>query len=393
MMQFSPEMRLLLTAVVWRVESKVDVKSPPINSDAFDEDILFRLARKHNLLPWLWHYTNHFSLGSAEFRKSTAKALRQDEIASHLQTMEVILISSALTESKVPHLVFKGVSVKSLFYRDFVSTRYSDDIDILIAPADLSLASGVLEQHHYQLRDQCDIVKVKVFVERHSAWYRWRDLGFQKSKQGKEKIDLHWRIADEFTFPASVEYLLAKGQTLLLDGQNVPCLPFSLLFVYVCVHGYIDYFFRLRYLVDIYTAMQQPEFDLNEIRDIAISFGVVDKVDASIATAKAFFPQGEVVGRLEVAASQCHPFTQLVHRRYIESNGLPMRSHPHKALWTVKDKIRHLNNQIKFRSTKTSWFAPLKARCKYNEEMVSSWPEHISPWMWYPVALLKRLLK
>ncbi|MBL4672820.1 MAG: nucleotidyltransferase family protein, partial [Arenicella sp.] len=199
----------------------------------------------------------------------------------------------------------------------------------------------------------------------------------------KQQLDLHWQIADLFTFPVDAEQLIEQQKLICVQGESLAALPFVMLFVYVCVHGHTDYFFRLRYLVDVYAAMHQSEFNKVEVLEIAKNLGVEQKVIDSIATAKLFF-DGEQT-RNEYAV--------FVLKRFVDSNGFPERSHPNHKQWTRLDRRQYLLKQIEYRSANSRWYEPIVARCKYNESMIDSWPEHIPPWIWYPVALVKRLLK
>ena len=178
---------------------------------------------------------------------------------------------------------------------------------------------------------------------------------------------------------------------LSVSSKKRPTLPFAISSVYVCVHGYIDYFFRLRYLVDVYAAMQQPEFDLDEVMNIAQIWGVSSKVIESMETANYFFSEKHKVNGEHVNISSA--YAKCVYQRYIDSNGLPGRSHPNRGGWTALDKREHLKNQIKFRSSRVRFFSPIIARCKYNRDMVAQWPPTVSILLWYPFALLKRLFK
>lgn len=379
MVPFEPELQLLLHSIRWQVEK------PEISYSlgTFDEELALKLCVGHKLTPWLWLYVRKFSIGSDRFRNNIASELRKEEVKNKLQTRELSRVSTLFAEHEIVHVAFKGFSVEALFYKDFVECRYSDDIDFLIDSDDLELAHRVLMSSEYGLREDLNIKRISRFIQKHERWYRWRDVGYQKLGKGREKIDLHWRIADDFTFPAETKTLLAMCEPLELGTQNIPCLPFAMLFVYVCVHGYSDYFFRLRYMVDVYTAMQQAEFDLVEITELAESLGVNEKVQSSIATVNRFFLTEEGNDK----------FTETVVKRYIDASGLPARSHPNNAEWTAKDRWQHLRNQTRFRSKHSSWFAPLLARCKYNTKMVSQWPESVSPKLWYLVAITQRWLK
>lgn len=384
MSQVSPELQILLDSVRWQIEQH----SEAYNAVVLDESLLFNLAVRHNLLPWFLPYAKAFSIGSEVLIARVVSHLLKAGIQHQLQTVELLKLSALLNENGVRHAILKGVTIEKLFYKGFVESRYSDDIDILIEPSSLRLVSEKFLDANYQQRELYDLDKLASFIEKHEHWFRWRDVGFRKKTMGKECIDLHWRIADSFTIPVKTKALLANVESILVNGEQVACLPFNSLFIYVCVHGYLDYFFRLRYLVDVYTAMEQPEFDLKEVLEVAEQWGVKDKVLASIATAERFFSVSHECGKFEAGRD----YSDLVYQRFIKANGVPKRSHPNNAEWTAKDKRHHLLNQIRFRSDKSWFLAPLVARCKYNYEMVEHWPVKVSALLWFPMAWLMRLL-
>lgn len=387
MSQMSPEIQILLDSVRWRI----DHCSVPFEIISFDESVLFTLAARHNLLPWFLPYAKAFSIGSEALIERVVAHLLVAGMRHQLQTLELLKLSSLLNEKGVQHAILKGVTIEKQFYKGFVDSRYSDDIDILIEPRSVRLVSETFMAAGYQQREPRDIGKFASFIERYEHWFRWRDIGFRKKTMGMEHIDLHWRIADSFTIPVKTRVLLAKVESVSVNGEQVASLPFTLLFIYVCVHGYLDYFFRLRYLVDVYTAMQQPEFDLKEVLEAAEKWGVKDKVLESIATAERFFSvprDAQISGQTDAEQR----YSELVYQRFVKANGFPKRSHPNHGEWTAKDKWRHLRNQIKFRSDRSWVLAPLLARCKYNDEMVAGWSPKRSALIWFPVAWFKRLL-
>ncbi len=386
MLKMPPEIQILLNSVRWRI----DQHSASYVAVSFDESVLFDLAARHDLLPWLLPYAKTFSIGSEAFIERVVLYLLKAGIKHQLQTIELLKLSSLLNKNGVTHAIIKGVTIEKLFYKGFVESRYSDDIDILIEPCSLKLACEAFIGAGYQQREPYDMDKLAGFIEKYEHWFRWRDVGFRKKTMGMEYIDLHWRIADSFTIPVKTRALLDNLQPVSVNGEQVASLPFTVLFVYVCVHGYLDYFFRLRYLVDVYTAMQQQEFDLIDVLKIAEEWGVKDKVLVSIETAERFFSVSHserINGQFDAGQN----YSEFVYQRFVKANGLPKRSHPNHSKWTAKDKRIHLQNQIKFRSDRSWILAPLIARCKYNHEMVADWRSKRSALIWFPVAWFKRL--
>jgi len=377
---FSPPLELILDSV----RNPKSVKKRPYFPNNFDEITALKLARFHRLLPWLWRFVKRHSIGSTYFHDQIAALMRKEKISAQLRDIELSMISQQFIDKDIAHIVFKGASIEKLFYRDFLQDRHSDDIDLLIHATDLSDAYKVLVSKGYRCRKSSNLDKLSLFLTKHQNLYRWRDVGFEKKRATREKIDLHWRIADSFTLPVNTSELLEKHSVMRIGDNRVPCMPFNELFVYVCVHGYLDYFFRLRYLLDIHCAMQQSMYNDSEIVDLATKWGVLDIVNNSIATCRHFFDKKDVVE---------NNYSNYVMTRYEKFGGFPMRSHPNRGKWSAKDKRRYLRNQIRFRSDKSFWYSPILARCKYNDNMVESLPKGVSPYIWYPFALFKRALK
>jgi len=387
--QFSIELQLLLKGVHWQLNKSIEGSYldgvANLESLTFDESLLFKLAVWHNLLPWFFPFAKALSIGSKELRSKMVKQLLKDGINNQLQTLELVKISSLLSQKKIQHVILKGATIQNRFYSGFVDSRSSDDIDILIKGDELTLATQVLGSVGYKSKELVNISKLTSFIEKYESWYRWRDIGFQKESLANDSVDLHWRLADPFTIPVETEELLTQASSLIINDEVIPSLSFAALFVHVCVHGYIDYFFRLRYLVDVYSAMNQTEFNLEDALSVAEKWGVTDKVLASIATAHYFFEPHSM--------SNVHPYAKFVSQRFIDAQGKPIRSHQNHAKWSAKDKRQHLINQIKFRSKKSSFFAPIVARMKYNKAMVEQWPLKMSAAAWYPIAFLRRLIQ
>lgn len=404
--ELSDNLQFLLQAVRWRVESRANLTAPLCNQNlgiedyscetneakitelvefSFeDEEGILKLAGYHNLLPWLWFYLDEYSVGSEQMRQKLAEMMRFESLKNQSLTKETLELSRELSKKKVKHLILKGLSVQALFYRGFVTQRYCDDIDLLIAPQDLRSSYSAFTARGYVLREDQDIEKLADFLEHNSGWYRWRDIGWQKTKKGRERLDLHWRIADSFTLPIATNDLLNASANVTINDQYIPCLSFNTLFVYVCVHGQADHFFRLRYLVDIYCAMQQPSFDLEKVNSLAEEWGVLENVEQSIGLVNRFFIR---------KTSDNDSYSDFVIKRYNKSNSFPERGHAGKNSWRASDRIEYLLKQIRRRSRKRSWLSPIIARCKYNQTMLEHWPRGGSALFWYPIALFNRLLK
>lgn len=393
--QFTPQLQTLVNAVNWRIASTTS------NTKACDAIIqlqkslevnaieLLKLAKFHGVVAWLKPYNDCISIGSDELSKEISRHYKIDFFNCQMQLKNAEHLSRLFTENQIDHLVFKGPSTLKKFYKGFVDIRPSDDLDVLVSPKDTHRAAVLLGEGKYRARQGVDANKVSRFVVNNSDWYRWRDIGFINASLHNHKLDLHWYVADRFTLPSNTNYLLANSSSFELFDQEIPCLEFSFFFIYTCVHGGSDYFFRLRYLVDVYTAMQQPEFNLSDIKAMAEDYGVAKKVTDAIELALLLFNESRA-GQFNDNELP-NDFIRYAIKAYAEQT--LSRAHPNKALWTKSDKRKHLFSQIKNRSTRSYFLAPLVARLKYTVEMVEALPcPQNSGLKEYPCALLRRVL-
>ena len=353
---------------------------PSAQSSALGHDLdmnkLFNLARFHNLVPWLNQYCEISGSFDQNFTEAVAALNKIERFQNNLQYAVLAQISEELSRQNIDYAVLKGASIDHLFYRNFDTSRYADDIDILVDSTSLPRVCEVLTKLGFRPRECENIDALADFIAHHHELARIRDIGFNRRQATKDKIDLHWKVADYFTLPMSVDDVLSSGHSIDIEGVEVSCMAFNHLFVHVCVHGYIDYFFKLRYLVDVFYAMQQDQFCLKDILELAESLGVRKHVENSIEAANVVFlgdtPQSNYVKNML--------------SRIRQKNGFSVRSHPNKGTWSTKDRWDYFFHQLKFRSRKASLFSPLLARFKYDQRMIGTLPKNIAPILWLPLA-------
>jgi len=329
---------------------------------------LIQLAHYHGAVPWLAESLKMFDFQTNSELSQHIEEIRTQNKVLHFQNQLQLNtaneISDALKQESIDHLSFKGIAVLKQFYNGFIASRTADDLDLLINVEDLPKATSILINKGYLSREAINVKRVTNFIALNNKSYRWRDLGFIKDKAPKHKIDLHWLIADTFSFPTNTSELIKNGIPLE-GGSNSRTLPFNLHFVYLCVHGYSDYFFRLRNLIDLYVAMYQPEFEHDKVMSYAKQYGVSQQVTESIQLVNTFFKQQP--------ASYSSKFEAQVLHNYSKHKGWTTRAHPNKGNWTNKDKRQHLLRQIKHRSRNSFWFSPILARSKFDLNDANEW--------------------
>lgn len=62
------------------------------------------------------------------------------------------------------------------------------------------------------------------------------------------------------------------------------------------------------------------------------------------------------------ANDRSRSYSRSMLSRYIEHSGMPPRSHKGNANWSLFDKMSYIFTQIKTRSEKAKWYAPIQNR-------------------------------
>jgi len=344
--------------------------------------LLIRLANHHGLIPCLATYLNSTELPSntfeADFLRRVQSLAKVQQFNSERQARIAAELSQRLKQSSVSHIVFKGPALMQQIYPDFIKSRKSDDLDILVAPELLSKALNVLENADYAANSDVDAHKIAQFVTKYPKCYRGRDIGLCNNTELDHYIDLHWNIADDFSFTADTSELLSSKVMLDTHYGALPTLPLHQHFVYLCAHGYSDYFFRLQYLVEVYLATKHTEFDKNQALKLAEDHGVLNQVTQAMELALWLFAPSNKTIKLNHSLNHgsnndLNNYGESIIRRLIDTKGFTPRIHPNRGVWTRTDKNQHLIRQIKNRSSKSSWFSPIIARTKITPEQLSHW--------------------
>jgi len=336
-----------------------------------DQHLLLKLALHHGLVAWLDIGSYFKTLYGADFDVTFSKEIESwvniQRFNYERQSQKAADLSHHLRQNDVTHLFFKGAALMHQSYPNFIKSRLSDDLDMLVACESVGAALQTMQELNYFLTNaEVNSEKVTQFVESYPQWYRGRDLSLKTESGFTHYVDLHWKLADEFSFFSDTNTLLSNAVTITTHHGDLPSLPFHHHFVYLCAHGHADYFFRLRSLVDIFVMMNHLDFKLNEAMKIAEDHGVLKQLTRAISVSKWCFDHNNEDMLMD---SYCKE----VVARLKNYNGFTPRIHPNSGNWTSRDKRNHLFRQIKNRSSRAYWFKPLIARSKVTEKELNSW--------------------
>jgi aryl carrier-like protein len=157
---------------------------------------------------------------------------------------ETVRLSNLFAANDLPVVFFKGVSLGMLAYGD-IGLRHSKDIDVFVSPDSVLAAAALLRRAGY------DSYNPPATFSDHQLrmWLlRSKELKFNNYEAGFQ-VELHVRLFDNpMLMPAGLDSLRLVPITATIGlrtfGEEDT-------FAYLCAHGAIHRWFRLKWLADI----------------------------------------------------------------------------------------------------------------------------------------------
>ncbi len=127
-----------------------------------------------------------------------------------------------------------------------LALKHARDIDLLVLPEQAAAAMRLLERDNYALHlpaAQMSEAQRRVYVQ------YGHDVELV-SRERNASIELHWRLAYNMTLLRGID-ARAPTQAVALPGGAVRTLADDALFAYLCVHGALHGWARLKWLADL----------------------------------------------------------------------------------------------------------------------------------------------
>ncbi|MBW0008393.1 MAG: nucleotidyltransferase family protein [Sphingomonas sp.] len=220
----------------------------------FNWPLFLDVARYHRIEGLVWN-----ALSQADFafpndiHDDLSKAASAIAARNVTAMAECVELRDAFARANVPLLFLKGIPLGAIAYVN-PALKASVDIDLLIAPADLLLATKVLRDLKYQVSiPSSDSVLAR--------WHRRSKESVWVKDQGRIQIDLHTRAADN---PSLIPWVGVHSPTHLVrvaPGLTLPTLDTAEQFAYLAVHGGTSTWFRLKWISDFagFLSSKSPE--------------------------------------------------------------------------------------------------------------------------------------
>jgi hypothetical protein len=243
----SPEFRLVAACAMWPPSDRRTHIIRTAAAGPLDWPRFLGMARRHQVIGLVYDgLTRVQPHVPPEILRETgaqaAKLVRQNlEMAR-----ESLRLQSLFDEADLPVLFIKGAALAMLAFGDF-GLRASQDIDLLVAHEMLPAATAILVRAGYGRYDPpADISDAQLRL----VMPLRKDLAFVCQATGLQ-LELHWRL---FLNPhaMAVPSIVASSRVIPLAGAaGLRTLGEEDLFAYLCMHGALHWWNRLKWLADV----------------------------------------------------------------------------------------------------------------------------------------------
>jgi hypothetical protein len=244
------EMRLLLACIRWPPsgEDAANVRTEAAGS-ALDWQQFLVLCAHHRVAPLAYRALTNAGRAIPEpVAAELKKVATENAVSAFHYLAETRRLCDLLQQAGVPVRVLKGVPLSQRVFND-PSLRDVGDIDLLIAPGMEETADRILLADGFRRSDPA----ARLTPARRRSWRRHgKDYTYFADRSGFE-LDLHWRLFRNPCMPgnALADPKVAPSERVQLGETALAALPVERSFLYLCVHGALDGWFRLKSLVDV----------------------------------------------------------------------------------------------------------------------------------------------
>jgi hypothetical protein len=242
----SPELKFVISCI-----NTTETTEEVISS--LDWNIVLNLAIIHGIFPLVYNTISR--LNNSTVPKNIILFLQQKYIRNTIIVVgladEIVRIVSEMELSSVHPLILKGPPL-SIKIKEDIALRVSNDIDILVDPAEFPRAEKILEKLDYK-RISPDFP----LTPRQQKNFFKKDHHFEYINEKRAiKVELHWRIRS-FNIKRFPIVSNLCTQKIDVNGFPVPVMNNEYWLIYLMVHGYKHMWVRLRWLYDIKKFIEQ----------------------------------------------------------------------------------------------------------------------------------------
>jgi Uncharacterised nucleotidyltransferase/Transglutaminase-like superfamily len=245
---YSPEFELVLACLRWPQETADGERIRLLAQRPIRWSHLLEIVQHQKVVPLFSRNLDTFAAGYMP--DEPAAALHASSVANaHIclrRTAHLFALNRLFREQQIDLRIFKGIPLAIAAFQD-PTLRDAGDIDLLVAEKDIFKAAEILRTQGYvRFEPQGRLTPRRL----RSYLAHQKDFSYEHPGAGIV-IDLHWRLFRNSFLPANAGIEEVGEAWINLGSERIPTLPAPRLLLYLCVHGALDGWLRLKWLADI----------------------------------------------------------------------------------------------------------------------------------------------
>jgi Uncharacterised nucleotidyltransferase/Transglutaminase-like superfamily len=246
--RFPAELRLMLCCARWPVGSSAAEIRDQARSGDLDWNYFLSLCRHHRVMPLVYRGLSAADISVPESILSALKAAANENAMSVFRYIsEARRLADLLEQAGISVRVLKGVPLSQAVFGD-PGVRDVGDIDLLIPPGREETADRILLADGFYRHDP----EARLTPRRRRSWQKHGKDYTYRSDRDEFEIDLHWRLFRNPYMPGnSLADAHVPGEQMRFGETSLMVLPLDRSFLFLCVHGALDGWFRFKSLVDL----------------------------------------------------------------------------------------------------------------------------------------------
>ena len=253
--EFAPELALVIACSRWPCGESVGREIRTIMlASTIDWGQFLDWVRRNRIAPLVYHNLRQSSsrLVPDEVFTWLQREATQNSRRVLLQIAEAARITRLLTNAGIQSMIIKGPVLSVLAFGD-PSLRENHDIDLVIDSGRAVEADRVIAEAGYRRI----MPQLGLTPPRYELYRRWRGQSAYYLDSFDVILELHWRLtANSLLLPLDAP-MFSHIQQIDFAGTSFATLTNEHLFLYLCVHGSVHMWFRLKWLADIAALLQQ----------------------------------------------------------------------------------------------------------------------------------------
>jgi hypothetical protein len=245
--QFSPEFRLAAACAIWPPSIRRAEAIRAVAAGPLDWPRVLRVARRH----WVFGLVHDgITRAQLEVPPDIAREISVEAaslVREHLAMAgEALRLQRLFDEAGIPVVFVKGASLAMLAFGT-LGLSGGQDIDLLVQREAIPAATATVERAGYRRYDPPPGIKE---AQLQLLLPIRKDFAFAH-RVTRVRIELHWRLFLNPYAMTESSFMAASRIVSLSDSMGLRTLGQEDLFAYLCMHGALHWWNRLKWLADV----------------------------------------------------------------------------------------------------------------------------------------------